>query len=452
MKSNELLSYLSDLELKLNSFSFEELTAEEATRLKKSFQSFKENLEVKTLRTNDSNQRNVLSKREENIRSLPPKAQEMFIAKINHEIRTPLNGIIGFTGLLAEEKLSETQLSHVNAIQSASNSILNSINELIAYSKLKHGDSLVESTDFNIKSLLKDVSYLCNTLIVNPEVDFNVSIPEDIPEILVGDPSKLSQVLLNLIGNAIKYVTKGSIDLILTLAVSEENAIVINFIIKDTSISFEKNNLKSIFEYYKQADQGVSKNYEDTGLGLSIVKHIIETLNGKIIVSSELSVGTIFNFSLPYQISQLQKTKSNISQLNTIKSMKTPPVISKVNLADPFDVDLAPVLEECFGDIEMLEELVRLYKQNAVEFIGKTRIDLKATDIEGLRFNTHKVKSGLKMMQTFGLFRIVEQMHKICIEDQDFKYLNFLFDCFLKEYPIVENAIEKALENLKNNN
>ncbi|MBU2996229.1 response regulator [Cellulophaga baltica] len=582
MKSNELLSYLSKVESKLNSFSFEELSTQETAELKKSIMSFKDNLDSKT--------RDAEVEKNKTVTKLQPNrhlnnSQEMLIAKVSHEIRTPLNGIIGFTDLLAEEDLSERQQTHVNAIQSASNTLLNLINELLEHSKLSSGTSHFENVDFNLRNLITDVSYLCKTLIVNPEIDFKVSIADNVPSIINGDPSKLSQILLNLLGNAIKFVNKGSIELQIAVKILDVKNLTLDFYVKDTGIGIPKGKLNTIFDYYKQAEIDTQKNYGGTGLGLSIVKHIIETLQGKINVYSELGVGTTFNFTLPYIVSSyVQKDRSlevdidlskqeeqiktmsilvfednilnqkliqnrlenwgckcyvtdmiekgmgilenekidvilmdlrmpettgfevskriranKISKINTIPiialtadltiqdkklckesgindymlkpfdskkllhklttqinplnikdSMDSQPIVSRLNETDQLDVDLSNVLEECFGETDVLEELVRLYKNNAVEFIGKTKINLKNSDFEGIRFNTHKIKAGLKLMKTFGLYRIVEQMNTICKQDQDIKYLNFLYDCFLTEYGLVEKAIDSFITDLKN--
>ena len=591
MKSTELLSYLSDLELKLNSFSFEELTTEEATRLKQSFQVFKQNLEQKTNPKIANTAISVPFKNTElsvkkNEKTLNTIDQELLIAKVSHEIRTPLNGIIGFTELLAEDDLTEKQIQHVSAIQSASNSLLTIINELLEYSKLSSGSSYFENVDFNFSSLIQDVCYLCKTLIVNPDVTLNVSISKNIPNVLVGDPSKLSQILLNLIGNAIKFVEKGSIDIAIDVVSLNEDEVVLNFNIQDTGIGIAKENLNNIFDYYKQAEVDTHKTYGGTGLGLSIVKHIVEHLKGSIAVTSELKIGTTFKVELPYKISKasvkqigktlsvdvkaqekaikgmsflvfedntlnqkliqnrfeswgcknfvtdsiefglkilenekidmilmdlrmpeisgfdvakiirknpnskinsipiialtadftvkdkslcvksgindyilkpfdskelLKKLTSNITHLNIIENMNNSSVVSEASAVEPSDIDLSNLLDDCFGEVEMLEELVQLFKLNSIEFIGKTKVDIKAGDIEGVRFNTHKIKAGLKMMHIPSLLRIVEQMHKVCLDDQDCKYLSFLYDCFLKEYPIIEKAIDDAVIFYKNN-
>ena len=115
----------------------------------------------------------------------------------------------------------------------------------------------------------------------------------------------------------------------------------------------------------------------------------------------------------------------------------------------PAQIDLSPVLEDCLGKTDLLYELIRLYRQNALEFIGQVRLHLQNLDFEGIKFAAHKLKSGLKMMQTLELLVIVEQIESVSKTDQDLKHLNFLFDCFVKEYPIVERAIDMEFKKLK---
>lgn len=577
MKSTELLSYISDLEIKLSSFSFEELTSDEAQRLKKSFNSFKNNLERKSslelykpsnLEKNDNERENF----------------ELAIAKVSHEMRTPLNGIIGFTDLLQEAHLSEQQASYVSAIKTASNNLLTIINGLLEYSKNSSGVSHVKTINFNFHHLIKDVCYLCKTLIVNEKVEFNYTISAHIPSVLKGDPSKLSQILLNLIGNAIKFVERGTIDLNIQANSLSKDKVTLVFSLKDTGIGIAKESLETIFDYYTQADKEISKNYGGTGLGLGIVKQLVHSLQGEISVTSELNVGTCFVFSVPYEVvsetknlqlhepellnidsialrdkkilvfedntmnqkliqNRLQRwgsisfitddvneglaileshkidvvlmdlrlpetngftiakqirahknthintvpiiavtadfnskdkalcEKSGINDfvlkpfdaqqlLEKIKNMifKKAPLIeeakntvkSGLNRTEVIEPSLEPLFEECLQDIDMLEELVELFKVNVVEFIGKTKVDLKKKNFEGIRFSAHKIKASLKMMQLNGLLRIVEQMHKSTEEDHDVNYLNFLYDCFIKEYPIIENDIENSLVLIKN--
>ena len=508
MKSNELLSQISDLEIKLNSFSFEELTADEATRIKKHFQKFKNNLELKT--SSGFETKEVLD--DDEIKKKATKESEaLVIARVSHEIRTPLNGIIGFTELLLEDSLSEAQHSNVMAIKSASKTLMTIINELLDYSKTRSGIVNLEAVDFNLHHLVKDVCYLCKTLIVNEEVRFSYSIADTIPTGLLGDPSKLSQILLNLLGNAIKFVDKGTIFLNVEASKIEDDSLVLNFTLKDTGIGIAENCLGTIFDYYQQADANISKKYGGTGLGLGIVKHLLDSLGGDISVSSKVNVGTTFNFSIPYTINTnaqvtpmvsteqglvveeqlkgfsilvfedntmnqkliqnrlqswgcksfvtddvkdglllletkkidlilmdlqlpetsgfviskmirdhknlkissipiialtadfsildkklceengindyvlkpfdaiklLQKIKNNSTKVPTNMSKNTNALISKINDTVAPDVNLQALFHECMQDTSLLEELIQLFKNNVVEFVGKTKIDLK---------------------------------------------------------------------------
>ena len=213
LKTKNLLSQLSELELSLNDFSFEELNAKEAVALKASFNSFKNHLENEIFPNN--REQHIFSEKDKVTSDTTPKVENIkenkLIAHVSHEIRTPLNGIIGFTSLLKEENLKAGQLKMVNAIQSASYNLMEIINEVLEYSKLTSGLEDFDAIDFNFHGLIKDVIFLCETLVIDKNVNLQVSIDPKIPKTLVGDPSKLSQVLLNLLGNAIKFVEKGYI-------------------------------------------------------------------------------------------------------------------------------------------------------------------------------------------------------------------------------------------------
>lgn len=601
LKSKDLTYHLTDLESKLSNLSFEKLTTEEASQLKKSFNSLKSSLEEKLVGKVTSNSSTTYEGAETEL-GLSPKKDTSFksannhlnstgehlVAKVSHEIRTPLNGIIGFTDLLRESELSEEQNQHVAAIQSASYNLMEIINELLEYSKLSAGLEHFESVNFNFYSLVRDVMYLCNTLIMDKEVKLEVDMDTKIPEMLVGDPSKLSQILLNLIGNAIKFVTKGDIHIKINCIKQDHKDIVLDFNIMDTGIGISEDHLEHIFEAFRQAEYDTFKKYGGSGLGLSIVKQIIENLNGTINVSSTLGVGTTFNFELPFIVgAKMSKEKDQQYKINItnrkdlvkgmqilvfednllnqkliekrlkswgclvhitdnaqyginilennkidlvfmdlrmpvmdgfevtrrIRSSKNTyvsqiPIIAltadfsikdkeqcqdngindyilkpyspdelllkltsnraDMNIMDKIDhevasqpraiideealkIDLKLILEECMGELDLLEELISLYKQNALEFIGNVKHHLQLGDYENIQFAAHKMKSGLAMMQTHSLHSIVVQMHKTCITDKDQKYLEFLYNCFLEEYPVVVNEIEKELKNLQTN-
>ena len=582
MKPKNLLTQLAQLEDALDNFSFEELTARDAKRLKSSFDTFKVQLEGKIFgEESDPKEGTDIPSKQLN-QSPPAHREEMLIATVSHEIRTPLSGIIGFADLLQEGKLTKLQLEQVNAIRSASNNLMEIINELLEYSKLSAGLEHFEHIDFNFSSIIQDVVYLCNTLMLGKEVNLDVELDPEIPEMLVGDPSKLSQVLLNLLGNSIKFVEKGNIYLNVNLIKEKKDQVWLEFVITDTGIGISEQDLKHIFDSFKQANQHTFSKYGGTGLGLNIVKQIVHKLNGQLEVSSQLGVGTTFKFTLSYGIGKKSKlgstahekfspklvkdmrilvfednlmnqrlieqrlkawgcrtyiTENALYGLNLlettqidmvlmdlrmpvmngfevtrrirkseIKRVREVPIIAltadftvedkqecelkgindyilkpfvpedlltkivlnrevrsarfnpsdRSNNADQIIVgknevvDLRPALDDCMGDITVLKELVQLFKLNALEFIGKVKSHLQNEDFIEVRNAAHKIKCGLAMMHSHNLYFIVEQMHNNCKNTRDIDHLKKLYECFVKKYPIVEQAMDQELEILEN--
>ncbi|MEO9891157.1 ATP-binding protein [Aurantibacter sp.] len=352
MKINNLLSLLEQMESLLSEFSFEELSSAEATHLKKSFQTFKSDLQIKIDAPNPIPEP---SKEEHLIKKNTKKQSDEsnIIANVSHEIRTPLNGIIGFTDLLKESKLNSNQLINVNAIQTASNSLLELVNELLEYSKLASGKEVFQKIEFNLFGLVRDVMFLCNTLVVNKKVELISHISDNVPEFLIGDPSKLTQVLLNIMGNAIKFVEKGEVSLNITLSDSKKEAVQLIFEITDNGIGISKAKLNQIFKPYTQADSDTSSEYGGTGLGLSIVKQIVENLNGSIHVDSNLGEGTTFKFIIPF-------TPGNdklipIQPIATKKSTKNLKSIVGLNILVFEDNDL---------NKRLIEQRLKLWKCN----------------------------------------------------------------------------------------
>lgn len=582
LKTKSLLTQVSDLEASLHSFSFEELSAEEAARLQKSFLLFKRHLEARIWGE---------VTRPEPVRNEEPapepgkpdhKKDVALIATVSHEMRTPLNGIIGFADLLMEGRLSEEQQCQVQAIQAASNGLLNIINELLEYAKISAGLEHFDSVPFNIHNLVREVTYLCKTLILDKRITLETRVDPGIPEYLKGDPSKLSQILLNLLGNAVKFVEKGCISLQIDQIKEQGGSCTLQFTISDTGAGISEADLEHIFSSFRQAGQHPFQIHGGTGLGLSIVKQVIDKLGGQIAVKSALGKGTTFTFYLPYQKSdgprnavpapKLEQKKNTLKgirvlvfednalnqkvigeRLNSwgafchittnpfegirlleqhkvdlvlmdlhmpvmdgfelsrrIRSHHNPerrvvPIIAlsaDFTAADrdrcrdagidefilkPFRpeelhsrilkhcrpenekelvlpsslnhgvdmsiprpaIDLSPLLEDCLGKVALLEDLVKLYKQNALEFIGRVRVCLQKTDFKGIAFASHKIKCSIKMFRTESLLELVEQMHKTSRTNQDIKQLKFLHKCFLEEYPLVEAALDEALLKLK---
>ena len=286
--------HLSKLENGLDNYSFSELNTKEASKLKKSFESFKNGLEAKVFGLTAPVA--VVDEKEHN----KPKERASMIANVSHEIRTPLNGIVGFIELLQETELDPKQRQLVQAMHAASSNLTNIINELLEFSKLSSGHEVFENVPFHLKNLITEVAFLCDTLITDKKVKLVVDLDENLPENLMGDPSKLSQILLNLLGNAVKFVEKGKISLEVAVKSNEKKKVYIQFLVADTGIGIANDKLQYIFDSYKQAEDDTRIKYGGSGLGLSIVKEIVDRMAGLIAVKSTLGAGTTFKVTLPF--------------------------------------------------------------------------------------------------------------------------------------------------------
>ncbi len=304
LDTRELLMHLSKLENGLDRYSFTELNTNEANRLKKSFESFKNGLEEKVFGMPTPEPVEV-SLKNKKVKSKPLEDHSM-IAKVSHEIRTPLNGIVGFIDLLKETELSPKQQELIKALDTASGNLTDIINELLEFSKLASGHETFENVPFNLKNLITEVAFLCETLITDSQVELSVHLDKNLPEQLLGDPSKLSQILLNLLGNAVKFVEKGKISLEAVLKSDQQNRVYVEFLVADTGIGIANDKLQRIFESYKQAEDDTQLKYGGSGLGLSIVKELVDRMDGLIAVKSALGAGSTFKVTLPFEKTKKQ--------------------------------------------------------------------------------------------------------------------------------------------------
>jgi len=231
--------------------------------------------------------------------------KENFMANMSHEIRTPMNAIIGFTNLLQREQLNEKSREFVSSIQNSGESLLEIINDILDFSKIEAGMMRIESNPFSLRELLHSVKTMFAAKIQPKDLSFMVNIENSIPDLLIGDAVRLTQILVNLVNNAIKFTNRGGIEINATADKKTEDRIEISISVKDTGIGIASHKMEAIFERFQQADEDTTRKYGGTGLGLSIVKQLVELQNGTIHVSSVLNKGTQFIFSIPYAISKV---------------------------------------------------------------------------------------------------------------------------------------------------
>ncbi|NOZ90999.1 MAG: response regulator [Epsilonproteobacteria bacterium] len=241
----------------------------------------------------------------------PSRAKDRFLANMSHEIRTPLNGIIGFTRLLEDTNLSQEQKEMVSIIKNSSNNLIHIVNNILDFSKIKAGKLELESIPFNpIKQFEATIdTYTAKAREKN--IEFNIYSDPYIPLEILGDPTKISQVLTNLISNAIKFTPDGGIIYISMRKISQTlNDITIHFSVKDTGIGITDKEKNRIFDAFSQADASTSRKYGGTGLGLSISSQLIKYMGGKLEIDSKKGEGSDFFFSLKFK--KPKETKEQI--------------------------------------------------------------------------------------------------------------------------------------------
>lgn len=234
------------------------------------------------------------------------RIKENFMANMSHEIRTPMNAILGFTNLLQRKSLDEDSREYVSTIEQSGENLLTIINDILDLSKLEAGMVKIEHLPFSIRALMHSLKIMFDNKASEKNIRLITTIEEALPDILVGDVKRLTQILINLVSNAIKFTEKGSITVSLADNGKEGDFLNLGIKVADTGIGIENDKQQKIFDRFQQAEDSITRNYGGTGLGLSIVKDLVTLQKGTIVVESYLGKGTTFKLMIPYGISRDQ--------------------------------------------------------------------------------------------------------------------------------------------------
>jgi len=227
------------------------------------------------------------------------RAKSEFLATMSHEIRTPMNGIIGMTELLQKTHLDTKQRHYVEMVHNSGDALLTLINDILDFSKIEAGKLTLEKINFDLRHLLEEIIDLFTASAHRKGLEIACQIPTTLPVLLQSDPSRIRQVLNNLLGNAIKFTEKGQVILHVFVLKETQQEMLLHFEVIDSGIGIESTTAKRLFLPFSQADSSTTRRYGGTGLGLAISRHLVQLMGGEISLSSELGTGSLFWFNLP---------------------------------------------------------------------------------------------------------------------------------------------------------
>ena len=303
------------------------------------------------------------------------KAKQQFLSNMSHEIRTPMNAIIGFTKVVLRTDITDKQKEYLNAIKISGDALIVLINDILDLAKVDAGKMTFEKTPFKMKSSIAAMLHLFETKIQEKNLKLVKEYDSKIPDVLVGDPIRLHQIILNLVSNAVKFTSKGKITVSVDLLHEDDDKVILKFAVTDTGIGISEEKIGTIFENFQQATSETSRLYGGTGLGLAIVKQLIEPQNGTIRVNSTIHKGSTFSFTLPFQ-----KTNSDVELENELTEIDSEMKNIKVLVVE--DIALNQLLMKTLLDDFGFELDIAENGKIAIEKLQEKDFDIILMDLQ----------------------------------------------------------------------
>ncbi|MBC8952838.1 ATP-binding protein [Xenorhabdus sp. PB62.4] len=357
-----------------------------------------------------------------------------FLANMSHELRTPLNGVIGFTRQMLKTPITSQQMEYLYVIDRSANNLLKIINDILDFSRLESNKLVLDQVPFLLRDTVNEVIELLTPAASDKNLPLHHHIDENLPNLMIGDPIRLQQILTNLIGNAIKFTDKGSVTLDIKLRQQQHHLVQIDFVVTDTGIGIKPEYRPILFQAFNQADASITRHYGGTGLGLSITKRLVNEMKGEIDYTSEIAKGTTFYFDI-----WLEKEEFLFSSLPEL--LPVSPIVPRLAMT-VMAVDDNPANLKLIG--ALLSEQVEntLLCRNgieALEIAEKHPLDLILMDIQMADLDGIQTSELIHQLPLHKETPIVAVTAFACHEANSAPFI----DCLSK--PLDENRLKKLL-------